>query len=306
MSTSWPLVASLTAAAAVTACSARIAPDASPESLAAMLANPQSRDRAACALFERGVYRSTHSYSEEPCKTVAGAVNHVIVAPQSTGPPFYLVFRMWPFPSDQIGPGRSKGPFAIVDGHGRLVPVFAAANMLDDDDDVFAYAGTDAMAVAHVVAYGGREDDNWTLEILHIVPVDASQQPVLSVVLGPSFGPDDACLGSYWTWRHRDIDGDRVPEVEIGPRQQPPVDLLPRAVYRWSRERQAYEGPDGAVESGFLRLHAADASADSRCGCGGYWKAAEAFVQQRRTFGGDPDAVRKRRCTTWEFDQAAR
>jgi hypothetical protein len=266
-----------------------------------MLAAPQERDAAACRLIELGLKRTDDTYTPERCTSIPGAVNHVVIAPQASEGPFYLVFHRWPFEDERFGPGKPKGPFSIVDSQGRFSRVFANANMLEDDDDVFAYAGTDALAVAHVIPYGGGEGERaWTTRALHVVPVDEQQEPVLSVVLGPStYGSDDVCLSSYWTWRRRDLDGDGVQEIEIGPRQNAPTGLLPRAVYRWSAQRRTYEGPEGSVEEGFVKLRPeTTVKSCGPCECGKYAKATEAFAEywRSRPSPRDPIAVRKKTC----------
>ena len=261
-----------------------------------LLENSDDRDRAACRLLELQRYRIKPRYTEEVCKSMEGEVNHVIPAPQADGMRIYIVFRNPRYASEDAGRGKPKGPFTLIDSGGYLLPVFGAANFLEDEDDVFAYEGTDHLAVAHVIRHGGGEKAaKWTAVALHVVPVHAAQRSVLSVVLGPPLLPSDpVCAGAYWSWRHQDLEGDGIPEIEIGPRQNDAGDILPRGVYRWSRSEQRYEGPPGSVESGFGRVDSTAATA----GCCPFGSAIERFVTERRKLPvpGDPSAVRKNDC----------
>ena len=267
-----------------------------PSQLARLLGNPIERDRAACQLLKLQRYRSEPRYTEEVCKTVKGEVNHVILAPQPDRSPIYIVFRNPGYASEVAGPGKPKGPFTLFDSEGYILPVFGAANFLEEEDDVFGYAGDDRLAIAHAIRYGGGEDSaKWTAQALHIVPVLPAQRSVLTVVVGPPIlSSDTVCAGFYWSWRHRDLDDDGVPEIEIGPRQNDAGDIRPRAVYRWSRKEQRYEGPSGSVESGFVRVDST-ALHGTRCP---YGSAIERFVSERRKLvtPGDPSAVRKNDC----------
>jgi hypothetical protein len=276
-----------------------------------LLNDPAKRDAAACELLRRGKYRVEQGYKsvgqgykEEPCERVRGAVNHVIVAPQESGQQMYVVFRHWEFDVDGIGPGKARGPFMLLDSDGYIVPVFSNANYLDEDSDVFPYAGDSRIAIANLILHGsGKAETEWTAQVLHIVPVTLKQQSVLSVLVGPpTYGFDDRCAGHYWGWRIRDADGDGLSEVEIGPRQNASGDILPRAVYRWSQESGAYEGPDGSVEAGFMRIDGQ--SADRSC-CAQF-KVIERFAlgRLRLTSPGDPSAVRTSKCDSFTIPPA--
>jgi hypothetical protein len=221
----------------------------------------------------------------------------VVAAPQYNGSSIYIVFRNPHSETKATGPGRANGPFTLIDDDGYILPVFAAANWLDDEDDVFPYAGNERLAVAHVIRHGGGEESTKrTAQGLHIVPVLPAQQSVLSIVVGPPLLPSDpVCAGFYWSWRHQDLDGDGTPEIEIGPRQNEAGDIVPRAVYRWSKANQRYDGPEGSVESGFLRVD----SASVQGACCPYSSAIEQFVAARRKLStpGDPSAVRRDDCS---------
>jgi hypothetical protein len=278
------------------ACGSKLPLPANPRELVKLLESPDRRDRAACRLLELQRYRVKPRYTEEVCTSIEGEVNHVVLAPQADGTSIYIVFRNPRYPSEVAGPGRPKGPFTLIDSEGYLVPVFGAANVLDAEDAVFAYDGTGQLAVAHVIREGGGENSSrWTAVALHVVPVRPAQRSVLTVVLGPPILPSDpVCAGAYWNWRLRDLDADGIPEIEVGPRQNDVGDILPRAVYRWSKSEQRYEGPVGSVESGYIRLDSTPAEG----GCCPYGSAIERFVTERRKLPvpGDPSAVRKNDC----------
>jgi hypothetical protein len=294
--------------------------------LARLLENSETRDAAACRLFELLRYRGPGKpqYEEDRCDDpVRGAVNHVIVAPQESASragrssvrPMYLVFRRWPYDKDDIGPGKSKGPFSLIDNDGFLVPAFMGANMVDEDGKVIPYAGDGRLAIAQTItqAGGGEGDEQWHTDVVHIVPIAPEQRSILSVVFGPTtYGFDDSCKGFSWGWRTRDADADGIPEIEVGPRldEKTPDNISPRAIYRWSRATSRYEGPRGSVEDGFLRIddvqdvvRASDTPGPQSC-CY-FYKHIERFTDERRqrslAHAADPSAFRRSRCETFTF-----
>jgi hypothetical protein len=267
--------------------------------LVALLQDRTERDSAACQLLELGLYRSTPRYTDKPCERISGAVNHVVVAHQEPDPPVYVVFRRPSYDADGVGPGLPKGPFTLFDSEGYIIPVFSAANLLGEDDDLFAYAGNSRLAIAHLILHGASRDApiEWTTQVLHIVPITPLQQSVLSVIVGPpTYGFEDGCDGVYWGWRRADQDDDRIPEIEIGPFQNREGDILPRAAYRWSVQSEQYEGPSGSVEEGFLRVDTQRHGNE----CCPYYTAIEQFALARHQLPtpGDPTAVRRSRCDT--------
>lgn len=264
--------------------------------LVRLLEQPATRDAAACRLLELRKYRGKPPYEETLCDQVRGAVNHVIVAPQAAAgaaardaqPPMYMVFRRWPFDDDAIGPGRSRGPFVLFDGGGYIVPVFQGANLIDEDANVFAYAGDTRLAIGQVISHGSGEKEDardWTTQLLHVIPIAPQQRSVLSVILGPAtYGIDDRCKGFYWGWRTRDLDADGVLEIEIGPWLSDRADdISPRAVYRWSKESARYDGPAGSIKEGFLRIDSGpkDAKSTGPQSCCQFHKPSELFALER-------------------------
>lgn len=214
----------------------------------------------------------------------------------------YVVFRHWDYDTAGIGPGQARGPFTLFDGEGRLVPVYMGANYLapEPESDIFPYAGDNRVALAQVILHGSGEHDEkeWTAQVLHIVPVTPDQQSVLSVILGPAtYGHDDECVGFSWGWRRRDLDGDGVPEIEIGPLQNRQGEILPRAVYRWSRKTGHYDGPAGSAQEGFLRI---DGGPPTEPPCAVNSKAIEQFAlaRLRLAIPADPSAIRRGKCRT--------
>jgi hypothetical protein len=175
----------------------------------------------------------------------------------------------------------------LFDGDGFMIPIFEAANILGRDEAVFAYAGWDHLAAAHLIGYG-PSGGKWTTQVLHVVPMNARQKSVLSVIVGPStYGLDDSCKGFYWSWGYRDLQGDGVPQIEIGPVLNSRGTISPRATYLWSTTSKAYVGPKGSPAEGFQRIEGQRSYA-----------AAEAFALERKKLAepGDPKAVRRRSC----------
>lgn len=272
-----------------------------PKAVVERLDNKADRDAAACRILDLQRYRGTPSYRDEPCTSVRGAVNHVVVAPQTSGLPMRIVFRRWDFDDKDIGPGRSRGPFSLIDGEGYLVPAFSGANMLDADSAIFPYAGDARLAIGQIIPHGGGEGErSWTTQVLHIVPVVSPQQAVLSVIVGPStYKSDGVCAGFSWGWRQRDADKDGIPEIEIGPWIDED-NIRPQAVYRWSSANNRYDGPDGSIEDGFVRLKEPATANSSKCSCAKY-EGLEAFALTRpdRGLRDDAPAVRKSRCESF-------
>jgi hypothetical protein len=268
-----------------------------PKAVVERLDNPDDRDAAACRIFDLQRYHGTPQYKDDPCTRIRGAVNHVVVAPQVSGPPMRIVFRRWDFDDKEIGPGRPRGPFSLIDGDGYIVPAFSGANMLDADSAIFPYAGDSRLAIGQIIPHGGGEGArSWTTQVLHIIPVTSPQQAVLSVIVGPStYESDGVCAGFSWGWRQRDLDKDGIPEIEIGPWIDD-KNIRPQAVYRWSQANSRYDGPEGSIEEGFVRLKEPTA-VPGKCGCAKYEGLAEfALTRLDRGLREDASAVRKSRC----------
>ena len=253
------------------------------------LLDPERRQAALCRLLEARRYHSKPPYDEMPC----APVNDVVVLPQPNGGRRFMVFRNEPVPDEGIGPGRTRGGFTIFDAQGFIIPVEGGANHFGAGDRVFAPSGTGPMVMVQVYGHGGGDafgPDGWTVQVLHVTPLWPGAR-TLAVVLGPAtYGFEDGCLGYSWWWQARDVDGDGIEEIEIGPRVDADNRIAPRAVYRWSTSAGRYAGPSGSVEAGFLRLPDGD--------CRAVGSAAEAFAraQRRRGVTHEPSAVRGPEC----------
>ena len=223
------------------------------------LSDRSARNAAYCDLLERGLYRRRARYRDK-CLPV----RQVVSAPQANEPPLVMVF-VDPGYAIERAPNRrnAAGPFSIFDSQGFIVPVFGGANLIDQEDELFPYSPHGELAVGHVygVASGNSaESEQWDIQVLHVVPTDANQQPALSILLGPpAFGVGDTCEGHFWSWRWRDVDQDGWPEIEIGPRLNAENDLTPAATYRWSAQDRRYVGPAGRADQGFVSFSVADA-----------------------------------------------
>jgi hypothetical protein len=218
----------------------------------------------------------------------------VVVAPQADGSRLYVVFHNAPLPEGSLGLGEARGAFTMIDPNGFIIPMPGGANYLGEHDRLFAPAGQGPVVMVQVYGHGGGDAfgaDGWSVQVLHVTAVVPGAR-TLAVALGPAtFGFEDGCVGYSWWWRNRDVDGDGVDEIEIGPRTDADDNITPRAVYRWSTRERRYSGPRGRVTAGFRRLP--DRGADCATG-----KAAEAFAreQRRRGLTHDPAAVRRSDC----------
>ncbi len=209
------------AAPALSACAkpATVAPSRSGRSRALVqsLLDPKTRDAAYCDLLGlRLAHRLADAYTD-----TCSPVTEVLTAPQAAGPPLYIVLTNPGYEIEREPLRRGPaGPFTIFDRNGYMVPVFWSANSVDNESEVFAYSPGGQIAIGNVigVSHGSSFDvGHWSVQTLHIVPTIISQKPALSVVLGPpTFGFEDGCAGSFWSWRYRDLDADGWPEIQIG------------------------------------------------------------------------------------------
>jgi hypothetical protein len=172
-----------------------------------------------------------------------------------------------------------------------------AANLLEKRDTVFHYAGDERLAIAQVILYGASA---WTVQVLHIVPMTAAQQPILSVILEPPAlrSDDGECEAAEpprrsgpmevvtckerapftWSWRIRSGAPGEAPRIEIGPRAADGDLARVAATYRLDPRGDRYVGPDGGVREGFLRLSTAPGV--EACEQSGIW--ARHFVRVPR------------------------
>jgi hypothetical protein len=217
----------------------------------AQLLDGSMRNAAACALLRRQLYTQDHrTYDELPPKDGCKVRN--VMRGHPTDP--QALFLVWlaseaDDPAERLAP--TAGHIILFDGAGRIVPFFAAANYLQPTDAVFDYRKDRARAIALVMPYGPSGFwTAWKVQILHVVPATERQHPVLNVAVGPpAYGQSD--FG--WGWQLHDLDGDGVPEIELGPRDGDGA-IQARAVYRYSEATDAYEGPAGSMGGDFFRF----------------------------------------------------
>ena len=257
---------------------------------ATALLDPERRQAAFCRLLDARRYHAPPPYPEGSCEFV----DEVVVAPQPAGRRLYIVIHNAPVPEGGISLGDARGGFTLIDANGFIIPVPGGANYLHEGDRLYAPAGRGPLVMVQVYGHGGGDAfgaDGWQVQVLHATAVVPGGR-TLAVALGPAtFGFEDGCAGYSWWWRSRDVDGDGIMEIEIGPRTDAEDSITPRAVYRWSPSARGYSGPRGSVDAGFRRLP--DRGADCAIG-----KAAEAFAreQRRRGLTHDPAAVRRSSC----------
>lgn len=201
--------------------------------------------RALCQLYSLRRYYGRPRYEPTPCTTET--IRTIAASPDGDRTVYAAVTApTWK-------PESPEGVLAFFDDRGFLLPVFAGANMVSATEALFEHRpGHRAVALDVSTATTDRGSDEYeTVLVLHIVPVARSQQPLLSVIVGPP--KNDICQGPGWGWRMRDTDGDRVPEIEIGPQVDASGTIAPRAVYRWAADAGGYVGPDGSPADGFQR-----------------------------------------------------
>jgi hypothetical protein len=232
------------------------------QALVRSLADPKARDTAYCELLSLRLYHRPKDAYEDTCRPVSD----VVPAPQPTGSPLYIVFTKPEFQIERESIRRGPaGPFTIFDSNGYIVPVFSSANVVNYESELFAYSPAGEVAIGNVfgVSHGSAFDaGHWSVQTLNIIPTTATQKSALSVVLGPpTFGFDDECAGTFWSWRYGGADADGRPEIQIGPRVDAAGNITPTATFRWSSNAQRYVGPSGSVAEQFIQFQPDDRKA---------------------------------------------
>ena len=202
--------------------------------------------RALCRLYRLRRYYTPPRYEPQPCDTET--VKALVSSPDGERVVHAVVTQAsWSEPDDP------QGVLTFFDDRGFLVPVFAGANMVSSVDALFEHrGGHSAVGLEVPTSTTDQGSDGYgTGLVLNVVPLARRQQPLLSVIVGPP--SSEMCDGPGWGWRLRDVDGDEVREIEIGPRVDVSGAIAPRAVYRWSPDAGQYEGPGGSPAEGFLR-----------------------------------------------------
>lgn len=246
--------------------------------------------RALCRLYALRRYYSRPRYEPEPCNTET--VKALVSSPDGERVVHAVVTQAaWSEPDDP------QGVLTFFDDRGFLLPVFAGANMVSSVDALFEYrAGHSAVALDVPTGTTDQASNEYeTVLVLNIVPLARRQQPLLSVIVGPP--SSEMCEGPGWGWRLRDVDGDRMPEIEIGPRVDASGAIAPRTVYRWSADAGRYEGPGGSPEEGFLRTDHLPRTSDC---CSQHVKA---FADAVRALPTPPTAgIRRDVCESQTFE----
>lgn len=249
------------------------------------LSRPAERDAAYCELLRLRLHRRGVKLYAETCAPVTA----VVAAPQPAGPSMTMVFTD-PGYEIERGPTRRgpAGPFTIFEADGAIVPVFAAANMVIHESELFIYSPQGSSAVGHAMGYSNGDafgPNHFSVEVLNIVPTAPQQGSALTVILGPpSFGFDDNCLGGFWSWQYQDVDGDGWPEIHVGPRLDASGALAPAGTFRWSAKDNRYVGPGGSPAEGFFVYETTDCEEMQRIHArfAAYWRSHQGERQGHR------------------------
>lgn len=219
----------------------------------------RNRDRAICDLVRLQRYRSTPRYTVDECTT--RKVRQLIGSPNDD------VFGVTLEVSYLDGPRDAPfaGELVLFDREGFLIPVYAASNVLESRDGFFQYRMGGDWAIVHSIRVSAGNET--AVQIISVVPLEREQRAALRVIIGAPVNSYD-CKGFHWSWQARDVDGDLVPEIEIGPNLEPPGRISPRAVFRWSEDDGRYLGPDGSPRDGWLRIDAPRADSEKQDCCG--------------------------------------
>jgi hypothetical protein len=166
-------------------------------------------------------------------------------------------------------PPRGTGDKSMIEAFtadGRRIVPFGGNNVLDG---VLADINADGMIDrVEVTNYG--VDGVKNVQALTVSTVKVKEQPLFTVVL--NWEADE------WTFRLTDQDGDRISDIEAGPRTA--AGFKPKAVWKWDRAKHEYLGPAGKPGDHFRVI-------DSK----NIWKELERFKTAKLTFPKDADAV---------------
>jgi len=205
---------------------------------ARQLADPAQRDEAFFNLLKYQRLHDPDGHRQEiPASLSDCVVNHVVVVPQASGPPYYLVFRR----SDlQGGPGIAKGHSYLFDSEGFLIPWYWNSNYITGE--VFAIPTGPPLLVVDYTEYEG-------INVMYVTELSARHNvPILRVQLRSS-GVDDNHLG--WQFHIDNSAGEVAIEVQ---RRKRSNDLVTRARYVWSNSEKKFVGPKGGPDEDFMRI----------------------------------------------------
>jgi hypothetical protein len=262
------------------------------EQLVARIAAGRDVGAALCRLIALKRYYRTPRYEPDACSSLT--VRHFIASPQADRTVYAAIIESDLVDDPQV---PHAGLLTLFDSHGFIIPVFAGANLLESADAVLAYQGDQRRAIAHVINTSAGDD---TVQVLHVVPMADPQQSVLTVIVGPP--AIEVCEGYSWSWRARDVDGDGIDDIEIGPLVDQAGGIDPRATYHWSGDEGRYVGPAGSPADGFLRTDLLPGH-DECCG-----HHTREFAEERLRLGllVPADAIRRPVCDeiTWSTPSA--
>jgi hypothetical protein len=212
--------------------------------LAKRLADPAQRAAAFCELLKRG--KDPDDGVSDGCQ-----INHLVVAPQNTGAPMYVVFRRDTriFPQARIG--TIAGWFTLIAADGSIVAPRNGSNVLDGHDQIFNYAGDARVAIAREF---WSSDHDWTVRQLEVIPISPEQRALLSLLLGPAIPHQPSGEPGRWTWAIAETKQGAPPDIEIGPKGADGSLAKVAARFVYSRETGTYDGPKGSAAEGFVRL----------------------------------------------------
>lgn len=206
--------------------------------LVRLLQDPDRRDRALYDLLKTNRYYEGYSRDGKQHPPETCRVNHVVVCPQKNGDPLYAVFKAEGFENNMGGgPGRAVGHVIVFDSKGRHLPYYGNYNLVRKTfRDINADGIVEHVESMRVVSHG-RE-----FYVLWVLPITPGGKPILAVQYGPN-----------WSYKVQD-DGRGACEIQLGPGTSTAGDIVPTVSYRWSMERQRYEGPPGGDNASYKRI----------------------------------------------------
>ncbi|MFW6218229.1 MAG: hypothetical protein ACOC4K_04465, partial [Verrucomicrobiota bacterium] len=139
---------------------------------------------------------------------------------------------IWPFEGDNVGEG----------------------DILKDLNDDGLYERVYASNFGVYDTKKGEPDIR--VQALRVEAVEPDSERLLHVVL--NWHRRDSEHASEWGWAVRDLEGDGLDEIIIGPVAHEDAEPEPTVVYRWDGEQKQYVGPEGGKDAHFLRFDPAE------------------------------------------------
>jgi hypothetical protein len=208
--------------------------------LVRFLQDTNHRDRALYDLLERNSYYHGSYYDgkQHPPETVK--VNHVVVCPQKSGSPLYAVFKAEGYEKYfGGGPGKPLGHVILFDSNGKYLPWYINANSIHGEfEDVNGDGIVENVESIHEESDGGKTNDR-----LWVLPIVPGGRPILEVRYDPK------------RWSYRALKkGQGIPwEIWFIQKNKSTIASDSTVIYRWSKEKKAYEGPTGCERIGYWR-----------------------------------------------------